>query len=117
MIVVAIVPFLSMVIYLFISLVNYNRVYEEIINNVTIANLRSDSMELMQYTTDRESLAWLQSLQRNLDTLQARMNDLKENIDEGGRMLQGLRRKSPRVTLRFVHFRWELRRSIRFPLR
>ncbi len=34
-----------------------------------IGELRTDFRELMTITTDRESLAWLQSLLRNIDTL------------------------------------------------
>lgn len=126
MIVVIIIPLLSMVMYLLVSLLNYNGVYDEIISNVTIANsynlafkekmdestyklvvgavtfenideedslqnpyqmmndLRADVNRLMQFTTDKESYAWTQSLLRNLETLENRMDELKLNIEEGG---------------------------------
>lgn len=49
-----------------------------------IEDLRSDFKVLMQITTDKESRTWLQSLLRNIDTLEDRVDDIKENLDEGG---------------------------------
>ena len=51
---------------------------------VLIDELRRDFTKLMKITTDRESLLWLQSLLRNLDTLEARENDIRVNLQEGG---------------------------------
>lgn len=49
-----------------------------------IGVLREDFGALVNITTDRESRLWLQSLLRNLDTLEDRIGDLKNNLDEGG---------------------------------
>lgn len=47
--------------------------------------LREDFGALMRITTDRESRLWLQSLLRNLDTLEDRIDDIRRNLDRGGR--------------------------------
>lgn len=49
-----------------------------------IDDLRSDFKKLMQITTDKESRAWLQSLLRNIDTLEDRVDDIRFNLEEGG---------------------------------
>lgn len=49
-----------------------------------IDDLRNDFMTLAQITTDKESRAWLQSLLRNIDTLEDRVNDIQDNLNEGG---------------------------------
>lgn len=126
LILVAVIPFLCMAIYLIFSLLLYSRSYDEIVDNMAIANnynlefkeqfdestyklvvgavtlesiehdqslqnpysliakLRSDSIYLMKITEDRDSMLWLQSLLRNLDTLQERLEDIRVNVEEGG---------------------------------
>ncbi|MCI9592843.1 MAG: histidine kinase [Lachnospiraceae bacterium] len=50
-----------------------------------IRDLRDDFARLMDITTDPESRVWLESLMRNLDTLEKRVVDVLENIRIGGR--------------------------------
>ena len=49
-----------------------------------IEDLRDDFILLMQITTDNESKMWLQSLLRNIETLEDRIDDIKLNLDKGG---------------------------------
>lgn len=49
-----------------------------------IEDLRTESNNLLTMTTDRESRIWLQSLLRNLDTLEDRVEDIKANQEAGG---------------------------------
>ena len=49
-----------------------------------VQKLREDFSALVKITTDRESRLWLQSLLRNLDTLEDRIDDIKYKLDEGG---------------------------------
>lgn len=49
-----------------------------------VQKLREDFRALVKITTDRESRLWLQSLLRNLDTLEDRIDDIQYNLDEGG---------------------------------
>lgn len=49
-----------------------------------IDELRNEGSELMKITIDSESRRWLQSMLTNLDTLEARIGDIKHNLDEGG---------------------------------
>lgn len=50
-----------------------------------IEELREDCRELMNITSDEESLSWLQRLTHNVDTLEERVNDICANIDVGGK--------------------------------
>ena len=123
---VAALPFLTISIYLLISMSNYNHTYNKIVQNLTIANnynldfkdemdeslykmvvgyvtvdgfddaeelkspyvlikdLRKEFRNLKKITTDTESKLWLDSLLRNIDTLEDRVDDLVENIHVGG---------------------------------
>lgn len=123
---VAALPFLTISIYLLISMSNYNHTYNKIVQNLTIANnynldfkdemdeslykmvvgyvtvdgfddaeelkspyvlikdLRKEFRNLKKITTDAESKLWLDSLLRNIDTLEDRVDDLVENIHVGG---------------------------------
>jgi len=48
-----------------------------------IDELREDFKELAEITTDRESRMWLLSLLRNLSTLRDRVDDIRQNLEEG----------------------------------
>ncbi|MDD6811150.1 MAG: sensor histidine kinase [Lachnospiraceae bacterium] len=48
-----------------------------------IGDLREDCSVLMQITTDKESKTWLQRLLRNIDTLEERVDDIKDSLNEG----------------------------------
>ncbi len=50
-----------------------------------IGELRTDFTALAAITTDRESRVWLESLLRNIDTLEDRINDVRANVQQGGR--------------------------------
>ncbi len=50
-----------------------------------IGELRTDFTDLAAITTDRESRVWLESLLRNIDTLEDRINDVRANVQQGGR--------------------------------
>lgn len=49
-----------------------------------IDELRNEFNNLMKITTDRESRIWLQSLLRNIDTLENRVDDIRVNQEAGG---------------------------------
>ena len=49
-----------------------------------IDELRKEGNNLLGMTTDRESRVWLQSLLRNLDTLEDRVDDIRENQEAEG---------------------------------
>ncbi|MDY4633441.1 MAG: sensor histidine kinase [Dorea formicigenerans] len=51
---------------------------------VLIKDLRKEFRNLKKITTDTESKLWLDSLLRNIDTLEDRVDDLVENIHVGG---------------------------------
>jgi len=48
-----------------------------------IDELREDFKELAEITADRESRMWLLSLLRNLSTLRDRVDDIRQNLEEG----------------------------------
>ena len=60
--------------------------HEEDIQNPyeLIDGLRNDFTDLEKITTDRSSRRWLQTVLRNLDTLEDRVDDIGKNIEEGG---------------------------------
>ncbi|MGN0413309.1 MAG: sensor histidine kinase [Lachnospiraceae bacterium] len=49
-----------------------------------INEARKEYQNLYQITTDSDSRLWLQSFLRNLDTLEDRVDDMRQNLDEGG---------------------------------
>lgn len=49
-----------------------------------VHELRTESAELLSMTTDRESRIWLQSLLRNADTLEDRVDDIRTNQETEG---------------------------------
>ena len=66
--------------------------FEHIAENETIKDpyaligeLRNEFTTLREITTDTESLVWLESLLRNIDTLEKRVDDILESIRSGGR--------------------------------
>ena len=83
-------PLLLSSINLIYSLMDYSRSYDEIVNNLTIANnyniesIQNSCQKLLAISTDRESRIWLQSLLRNTDTLQSRVDDIRANLTDDG---------------------------------
>lgn len=64
---------------------------ESLINPyVLIDELRLECDRLYENTTDSESRSWLLSLHRNLDALEDRVNDIKSNINQGGRYAENM---------------------------
>lgn len=49
-----------------------------------IGELRAESENLLTMTADQDSRVWLQSLLRNLDTLENRVDDIRANQEAGG---------------------------------
>lgn len=120
-------PFLLIAVYLLASIAKYNSTYNDIVNNLTVANaynisfkedmdeslykvvvgyvsfdnvarddklkdpyalmrqLKGSFIELKDVTSDYNSRMWLDSLLRNVDTLKNRVDDIMENIKEGGK--------------------------------
>ena len=48
-----------------------------------INQMRTEFTTLMKLTKDKESRAWLQSLLRNIDTLEDRVDDIRGNLSDG----------------------------------
>ena len=71
---------------LVVGAVDYDRQYGLTIQNPyeLIQDLRDAFLPLMRITTDKEGRKWLQSLLRNLNTLEDRLDDIQANLDEGG---------------------------------
>lgn len=71
---------------LVVGAVDYDRQYGLTIQNPyeLIQDLRDAFLPLMRITTDKEGRKWLQSLLRNLNTLEERLDDIQANLDEGG---------------------------------
>lgn len=116
-------PFLIFVLYLLMSLQNYNKSYKEMVSNLTIANnynlnfkedmdeslyklvvgyvdfetikeddslkdpyemideLRTEFTRLMCITTQSDSKGWLQTLLRNINTLEKRVDDIRQALE------------------------------------
>lgn len=123
---IAALPFLLLAMYLLTSMLNYSRNYDEIVNNITVANnynlvfkeemdeslyklvvgyvsfdeiaqdpalqdpyalirdCREASSRLMDMTTEGESMMWLQSMLRNIDTLEKRVDYMRKSALAGG---------------------------------
>ena len=56
-----------------------------------IHNLRQDFQELKDKSTDTESQIWIASLLRNVDTLEDRVGDIEESIQDGGAYDQNIK--------------------------
>lgn len=57
---------------------------------VLIHELRNEFTKLMGITTGTESKFWLRSLLRNINTLEKRVDDIKESLDVGGRYQENI---------------------------
>lgn len=55
-----------------------------------IRECRSSFSQLMDTTVGEESMAWLQSMLRNIDTLEKRVDDIRESAQEGGNYNQNI---------------------------
>ena len=51
---------------------------------VLVENLRADFTELKSITTEVNSRTWLETLLRNVDTLENRLDDIKKSVEAGG---------------------------------
>lgn len=125
-------PFVLLVMYLLISMASYSNTYDEIVENMTIANnynlnfkeemdeslyklvvgyvtmdtiakdgtlkdpyilieeLRSEFTRLTAITTESESKLWLESLLRNINTLEKRVDNIVDSVQAGGRYSENI---------------------------
>ena len=51
---------------------------------VLVANIRKDFTELKTITTEVNSRTWLETLLRNVDTLENRLGDIRKSVEAGG---------------------------------
>ncbi|MGC4018638.1 MAG: hypothetical protein QM793_05005 [Muricomes sp.] len=121
----AAIPFLIVALYLLMSMLNYSRTYDDIVNNLTVANnynlnfkeemdeslyklvvgyvtfenisedgtlknpydlideLQTAFTKLKNITTEAESKLWLESLLRNIGTLEKRVDDIMQSVADG----------------------------------
>ena len=57
---------------------------------VLIEELRSEFTRLTAITTESESKLWLESLLRNINALEKRVDDIVDSIDAGGRYSENI---------------------------
>lgn len=73
---------------LVVGYVNFETISQDITLKdpyVLLEELRNEFTKLMDVTTEGESKVWLQSLLRNIDTLEKRINDIRDGLQSGDR--------------------------------